>query len=222
MRAMILAAGRGERLRPLTDRVAKPLVEVGGQSLIVRHLRALAGAGIDQIVINVSWLAEQIMQTLGDGSRWGVEIRYSVEPPGALETAGGISRALPLLDSPLFLAVSADVLCDFDYGRLIGLQPEGLAHLVMVDNPAHHPMGDFALDAAGRLHAAEGNGLTYSGIGLFRSRMFESLDPDQPMPLRPLLDRAIQAGQLSGQHHPGRWMDIGTPERLAGAQDRGW
>lgn len=217
MRAMILAAGRGERLRPLTDRTPKPLIEIGGATLIERHLQGLSRAGVSEVVINISWLGEQIKDRLGDGRRWNLDIQYSPEPPGALETAGGIRRALPLLDCECFLVVSADVLTDFDYRTLIDLRLSGLAHLVMVDNPPHHADGDFVLTGRGSLTMGNENCLTYAGIGLFRSAMFADLDPNVALPLRPLLDKAIKAGQLSGEHYRGRWMDIGSPQRLNAA-----
>jgi len=217
---MILAAGRGERLRPLTDQIPKPLIEVGGQALIDRHLQALSRAGVNKVVINISWLGEQIRDHVGDGSRWNLEIAYSPEPAGALETAGGIRRALPLLDSNCFLVISGDVLTDYDFRTLINDRPGGLAHLVMVDNPAHHAGGDFSLTERGLLQAKGDKRLTYAGIGLFRSEMFADLDPDVAMPLRPLLEQAINTGQLSGEHYPGSWMDIGSPQRLAAARQQ--
>lgn len=219
---MLLAAGRGQRLRPLTDQTPKPLIEINGVTLIERHLVALARAGVSDVVINISWLGEQIREYLGDGARWGVSIGYSPEKPEALETAGGIRRALPLLDSECFLVVSADVLTDFDFHELIDQRPDGLAHLVMVDNPAHHPGGDFSLTDDGLLRAGSRNRLTYAGIGVFRSRMFTDLDPDAAQPLRPLLETAISAGQLSGEHYRGRWVDIGTPQRLEAAMQQDW
>ncbi len=211
---MILAAGRGERLKPLTDRIPKPLIEVGGQPLIEHHLQALSRAGVSEVVINISWLGEQIRSHLGDGSRWNLSIAYSPEPPGALETAGGIRRALPLLDSECFLVISGDVLTDFDFGYLVGRRPSGLAHLVMVDNPPHHQHGDFNLAPDGALQIEGMPRLTYSGIGIFHSNLFVDVDPEVPMPLRPLLEQAIGRRQLSGEHYRGKWMDIGTLERL--------
>lgn len=222
MRAMLLAAGRGERLRPLTDRIPKPLIEINGKTLIERHVQAISRSGISEIVVNLSWLGDHIRDFLEDGSRWNVRISYSPEPPGALETAGGIRRALPLLDDDCFLVVSADVLTDYDYARLVNQQPSGLAHLVMVDNPAHHAGGDFSLTADGVVQAGEQDRLTYAGVGLFRSRMFADLDPDVTLPLRPLLNEAIRAGRVSGEHYQGRWMDIGTRQRLDAARQEGW
>ncbi|MFU8877831.1 MAG: nucleotidyltransferase family protein, partial [Wenzhouxiangellaceae bacterium] len=165
MQAMILAAGRGERMRPLTDSTPKPLLELHGKPLIAHRIEALAAAGFRQLVINLGWLGGQIEAALGDGSRFGVTIEYSREPPGALETAGGIRHALPLLGGPSFLVVNADVLCDFPLETLHGREPEGLAHLVMVENPDHHRRGDFAL-VDGRLRLEGEPRLTYSGIGV--------------------------------------------------------
>jgi MurNAc alpha-1-phosphate uridylyltransferase len=211
MKAMILAAGRGERLRPLTDRMPKPLIEVGGHSLIERHITALAAAGIGEIVINLAWLGEQIEGRLGDGGRLGVRIQYSREPEGALETAGGIQRALPLLGDEPFLVISADVLTDFPFQRLLDIPPPKFAHLVLVDNPPHHPKGDFGL-TDGRVTRSAPR-LTYSGIGLFHPAPFLALDPGR-RPLRPLFESAIDAGQLDGERYSGRWLDIGSRERL--------
>lgn len=219
MRAMILAAGRGERLRPLTDSCPKPLIEVGGKSLIVRHIEKLTAAGVKSLVINLSWLSEKIREQLGSGEAMGAEIVYSPEPPGALETAGGIQQALPLLGTDPFLVVSADVLSDFPFQRLVGQQPSGLAHLVMVDNPSHHPDGDFAL-VESKLMSAGGPRLTYGGIGLFKPELFSDLPPGRRA-LRPVLERALEARELSGEHYRGLWLDIGTPERLAAARSRG-
>lgn len=214
MKAMILAAGRGDRLRPLTDETPKPLLDVGGEPLVVRHLRRLADAGWREVVINLGWLGEQIPAALGDGSALGVRIRYSREGWPALETGGGIRQALPLLEPGPFLVVNGDVWCDVDLGAL-ALPEDSLAHLVMVPNPAHHPAGDFRLDGT-RLHPLEdarGEALTYSGIGLFRPALFERELPGR-FPLAPLLRRAIDAAAATGQRHAGQWDDVGTPERL--------
>lgn len=213
MRAMILAAGRGERMRPLTDRIPKPLLEAGGKPLIVHQIERLRAAGIDQIVINVAWRAAMIESALGDGAALGVDIRYSVEPEGALETAGGIRHALELLGDEPFLVINSDLHCDYPIRRLAGLKLADQAHLVLVDNPAHHPEGDFAL-ADGRVKLSGGPRFTYSGIGLFRPEMFASLSPGFRA-LRPVLDAAIESGRVSGEHYGGVWRDIGTPERLA-------
>jgi MurNAc alpha-1-phosphate uridylyltransferase len=214
---MILAAGRGERLRPLTDRLPKPLIEVGGRGLIHRHLEKLAAAGFEEVVVNLAWLGEKIAERLGDGGAFGLRIRYSREPEGALETAGGIVHALPLLGDDPFLAVSADVLTDFPFEALVEAgRPARAAHLVLVDNPPHHPDGDFALDGD-RVVVDAGPRLTYSGIAVFDPALFRGL-PEGRRALRPVLERAIRAGRVSGERYAGRWADIGTPERLASAQ----
>ncbi|NBD95254.1 MAG: NTP transferase domain-containing protein [Gammaproteobacteria bacterium] len=216
MHAMILAAGRGERLRPLTDETPKPLIEVGGKALIVHHMERLAAAGVEDIVINVAWLGEQIVERLGDGRAFGVRIRYSTEPPGALETAGGIVQALPHLGERPFLVVSADVWTDYPFERLLAARLTHPAHLVLVDNPPHHPEGDFSL-AAGRVRSGGDNRLTFSGIALFDPALFADLPPGR-RPLRPVLERAIEADRVGGEHYTGEWNDIGTPQRLAHAQ----
>jgi MurNAc alpha-1-phosphate uridylyltransferase len=218
MKAMILAAGRGERMRPLTDHTPKPLLLAGGKPLIVWHLEKLAAAGFSEIVINHAHLGEQIEAALGDGSKWGLTIRYSPEPPGALETAGGIARALPLLGTAPFLLVNGDVWCDVDFQHLAqrlrqGWQP--LAHLLMVANPAHHQGGDFSLDGEYVGFARGGQTLTYAGVGVFSPDFFQNTPPDTPLKLRPLLDAAIAAGTLTGERFSGRWVDVGTPQRLA-------
>lgn len=217
MKAMVLAAGRGERLKPLTDTTAKPLIPVGGEPLVAHHLRALAGAGIREVVMNVSWLAWQIRDTLGDGRAWGVGITYSEEPWPPLETGGGIHRALPLLGEAPFLLVNGDVWTDVDFAR-IGLPPGMLAHLVMVPNPAHHRGGDFVL-AGGRVSVAQGPRLTYSGIAVLHPALFEGCSPGR-FPLAPLLAEAADAGRVSGELHSGEWIDVGTPQRLQALQDR--
>ena len=218
MKAFILAAGRGERMRPLTDSTPKPLLMAGGKPLIVWHLERLAAAGFREVVINHAHLGERIEAALGDGSRWGLHIRYSPEPPGALETAGGIANALPLLGSEAFLVVNGDVYCDFDFGRFFRLTVEGwkpAAHLVMVDNPAHHAGGDFSLDGERVIYANGEQTLTYAGIGIFSPAFFADVKPGTVMKLRPLLDAAIAAGTLTGERFAGRWVDVGTPQRLA-------
>ncbi len=213
---MILAAGRGERLRPLTDATPKPLIEVGGKPLIVHHLEKLAAAGVVDVVINLGWLGEQIPEALGDGSRWGLSISYSPEPPGALETAGGIVHALGLLGDRPFLMISGDVLTDYPVTRLVGFEPSGLGHLVMVDNPAHHPGGDFGLDGE-RLTQDGDQRFTFSGIAVFSPAWFRDLEPGRRA-LRPLFEQAIQDGRLTGEVYGGYWSDIGTVERLEGAR----
>jgi MurNAc alpha-1-phosphate uridylyltransferase len=210
--AMILAAGRGERMRPLTDHTPKPLLPVADRPLIVWHIERLARAGIRDLVINHAHLGQQIEQALGDGSRWGVRIRYSAEGEGrALETGGGIRRALPLLGEAPFLVINADVWTDLDPARLY-LGAGTLAHLVLVDNPAHHPDGDFHL-CNGWLQADGEPRLTYSGIGVYSPSLFADCEPGA-FPLAPLLREAIGRGQVSGEHHRGRWIDVGTPQRL--------
>jgi N-acetyl-alpha-D-muramate 1-phosphate uridylyltransferase len=216
--AMLLAAGRGERLRPLTDAAPKPLLEVGGKPLIVHALERIRAAGIERVVVNTSWLAEQLHAALGDGADFGVELEWSDEGPVALETGGGIRRALPLLSDP-FLVVNADVWCDADLGALeLGEGAAGqrdVATLLMVDNPPHNPRGDFVLDA-GRLRAprADEPRLTYSGLGLYRHALFAG-HHDGRFPLAPLLLAGMRRDIVGGVHHRGRWSDAGTPERLA-------
>ena len=216
MKAMILAAGRGERMRPLTDTTPKPLLPAGGKPLIVWHLERLAAAGFRDIVINHAHLGEKIEAALGDGQRFGLSIRYSPEPPGALETAGGIAKALPLLGDAPFLVVNGDVWCDWDFRRALTLT-DRLAHLVFVDNPPHHPGGDFFLDGERVRTAADARGptLTYAGSGVFSPAFFAGVPEGAVMKLRPLLDAAIARGTLTGEHHGGHWVDVGTPERLA-------
>ncbi len=213
---MILAAGRGERMRPLTDRTPKPLLPVAGKPLIVWHLERLAKAGYRDIVINHAHLGDQIEALLDDGSAWGVAIRYSEEPPGALETAGGIANALPMLTTELgdesFLVVNGDIWCDLDFATLPALAARDLAHLVLVPNPPHHPDGDFDLQNA-RVRAVSPR-LTFSGIGLYRPEIFASVKRGQPAKLAPLLREAMAADRVAGQTHTGRWVDVGTPERL--------
>lgn len=214
MKAFILAAGRGERMRPLTDHTPKPLLIAGGKPLIVWHLERLAAAGFREIVINHAHLGSQIEAALGDGSRWGLHIQYSPEPPGALETAGGIATALPLLGDQPFLVVNGDVYCDFDFGRFFGATV-AFAHLVMVANPAHHAGGDFSLDGERVVYANGEQTLTYAGIGVFSPAFFAEVKPGTVMKLRPLLDAAIAADTLTGERFTGRWVDVGTPQRLA-------
>jgi len=211
MRAMILAAGRGERMRPLTDDMPKPLLRIGGQTLIEHHVHTLAAAGITELVINHAHLGEQIVAALGDGNVYGVDISYSPEPDSALETGGGIFNALPLLGDDPFLVVNADIWTDYDFTGLPA-QPDGLAHLVMVDNPAHHPEGDFFL-SGGRLSRDGPVKLTFSGMGLYRPELFAHCKPGA-FQLAPLLRDAMDEGQVTGEHYTGSWFDIGTPERL--------
>jgi MurNAc alpha-1-phosphate uridylyltransferase len=210
---MILAAGRGERMRPLTDRTPKPLLPVAGKPLIVWHLEHLARAGFREIVINHAHLGDQIKALLGDGAAWSLHIDYSAEPPGALETAGGIANALPLLGSDPFLVVNGDIFCDWDFARALRLAPE-LAHLILVDNPPQHPTGDFTL-INGNVGAGGTANYTFSGIGIYRPALFAGIVRGQPAQLAPLLREAMAAGHVTGEHHCGRWEDIGTPQRLA-------
>ena len=211
MRAMILAAGRGERMRPLTDHTPKPLLEVGGQTLIEHHITSLRSAGITRLVINHAHLGEQIVARLGDGSGLGVEICYSREPAGALETGGGIKRALPLLGDEPFLVVNGDIWTDYPYSDM-RLDAGKCAHLVLVNNPAHHPQGDFGLSGT-RVVDAAGQRLTFSGIGVYHSRLFDGTR-EAVFPLAPLLKAAIRRDEVSGEHYTGQWLDIGTPQRL--------
>lgn len=211
MRAMILAAGRGERMRPLTDHTPKPLLKAGGRALIEHHLLRLATAGYGEVIINLAHLGEQIRDRLGDGARFGLAIRYSPEGE-ALETGGGIRRALPLLGDDVFLAINGDIWCDHPLTPP-PLAVGDLAHLVLVDNPPHHPAGDFVLDG-GRVQDAGSPRLTFSGIGWYRPELFRD-QADSRFPLAPLLRGAMAEDRVSGEHHRGRWMDVGTPERLA-------
>ena len=221
MKAMILAAGRGERMRPLTDATPKPLLRVAGRPLIEHHLIRLAAAGVREVVINVSHLGEQIVDYLADGSRWNLAIHWSREPE-PLETAGGIVRALPLLGDGPFIVVNGDVWTDYPFSRLFDLRlGERLAHLVLVTSPPQHPEGDFLLGAGGRLTArpAHQSGLTYAGVGLFDPGLVAQQRPGV-MRLRPLLDRAIGEGLVSGEHYNGDWEDVGTPQRLRQLDER--
>lgn len=215
MKAMILAAGRGERMRPLTDTTPKPLLPVADKPLIVHHIERLAAAGFRQLVINHAHLGEMIEDHLGDGSAWGVEIRYSPEEK-ALETGGGIYRALPLLGEAPFLVLNGDIWCDLDLSRL--QLPEGmLAHLVLVPNPAHHPQGDFELHDQ-RVSDGGDQRLTFSGIGVYHPRLFATCRPGA-FPLAPLLRDAMAEAKVSGVCHRGLWVDVGTPERLKDVEE---
>ncbi len=218
MKAMILAAGKGERLRPLTLHTPKPLVRVGGVPLIEFHVRALAAAGFRELVINHAWLGQQIEDYLGDGARFGLSIRYSAEGE-PLETGGGIFRALPLLGDEPFLIVNGDIWSDIDFTCL--RQPlTGLAHLLLVDNPAHHPAGDFQLcdgrvsDAAAGQASLDRPCLTYSGIAVLHPQLFAGCQAGA-FKLAPLLRQAMADGRVTGEHFHGRWVDVGTRERLA-------
>lgn len=226
MKALILAAGRGERMRPLTDDLPKPLLPAGGKPLIVWHLEKLAAIGVADVVINTSWLADRFAPALGDGGQWGLRLHYSFEGPEPLETGGGMHHALELLglDTP-FLAVNGDVWSDFDPGRL-PRDPAGEAHLVLVDNPQHHPGGDFSLTDTGRVSVNGTDRLTFAGIGVYRPSLLhgwaevigeaEGAHRQPPrFKLAPLLRAAMNRGVVTGEHHPGHWTDVGTPQRLA-------
>lgn len=216
MRVMILAAGVGERMRPLTEHTPKPLLQVAGVPLIEHHIRRLALAGFSELVINVSHLGDQIMRYCGDGSAWGVRIAYSRED-APLETAGGIIQALPLLGNAPFLVVNGDVWIDYPFEELAAytFRTDEAARLVLVNNPPQHPTGDFQLDDndwVRKLPPAT-VGCTYAGVGLYSPAFFAGYPPGK-LPLRPLLDAAIDQGRLGGERHLGQWADVGTPERL--------
>ncbi|MPS29258.1 MAG: nucleotidyltransferase family protein [Alcaligenaceae bacterium] len=218
MRAMILAAGRGERMRPLTDTVPKPLLPAGGKPLIVWHIERLARAGLRDIVVNHAWLGARIEEALGDGSRWDVRLRYSAEPT-ALETAGGIRQALPLLGGEPFLVINGDIWTDWDPALAQAAaadlsRQDHLAWLVLVANPAHHPAGDFRLAPSGQVQDGEPR-LTFAGIGVYQPALFAGLPAGEPARLAPLLRTAMAAGRAGGMRHDGRWTDVGTPRRLA-------
>jgi N-acetyl-alpha-D-muramate 1-phosphate uridylyltransferase len=227
MKALIFAAGLGERMRPLTNHTPKPLLIAGGKPLIVWHLEKLAGMGVRDVVINTSWLADRFPAALGDGERWGLRLHYSYEGPTPLETGGGMWHALPSLadgDAP-WLAVNGDIWTDYDFARLPDTL-DGDAHLVLVDNPPQHPNGDFALDANKQVRGEGEPRLTFSGIGLYRPALFanwrdvigNASGAEETPPrfkLAPLLRAAIASSRVSGEHHASRWTDVGTPERLA-------
>jgi len=214
MKAMILAAGRGERLRPLTDRVPKPLIEAGGKPLVVRHLEKIAAAGIREVVINVSHLGGQIEAALGDGAAWGLAIAYSREP-APLETAGGIATARALLGEDAFLLVNADVYCDADFTAFAAQRLDSrLAHLLLVPNPAFRPEGDFSL-RDGRVGEEASPRYTYAGIAVMSPRLVDAVPPHAKAPLAPLLREAAARGHVSGEVHSGAWSDVGTLGRLA-------
>lgn len=223
MKALIFAAGLGERMRPLTDTTPKPLLEVGGKRLIEWHLEKLAACGIEDVVINTSWLATQFPQVLGDGAPWGLRIRYSYEGTTPLETGGGMLHALPLIGEEPFLLVNGDVWTDLDFATL-PRDPEGLAHLVMVDRPPQATQGDFALDADGHVRSDGAQRLTYAGIGVYRPQLLDGWrahsrdtgadDTPPRFRLAPILRAHMADGRIHGRHHRGRWTDVGTPERL--------
>lgn len=226
---MILAAGRGERMRPLTDHTPKPLLPVGGKPIIVWHIEQLVRAGITELIINHAHLGHQIEATLGDGSQFGASIRYSPEAT-ALETAGGIAYALPMLGDEPFAVINGDIFCDYDFSRLpvhaaALMTSDDTAHLVLVDNPEQHPNGDFAL-SGNRIypltthHSPLPALLTFSGIGIYRPELFADIPRGSVAPLAPLLRSQIAAGRVSGEHHRGWWVDVGTPQRLAELDSR--
>lgn len=210
MIAMILAAGRGERMRPLTDTLPKPLLKVGGVPLIERLVTQLVAAGLDEIVVNVAHLGHKLQSYLGSGHALGAHIRYSDEGPTGLETGGGIRRALPLLTSDAFVVVNGDIYTDYPFARLPS-KPSALAHLVLVDNPAHHQAGDFGLEN-GRL-VDRAPRLTFAGIGVYRAALFAPIREER-FPLAPLLRQAMDQDLVEGEHYRGLWTDVGTPERL--------
>lgn len=225
MRAMILAAGRGQRMRPLTDTTPKPLLSVSGRPLIDWHLGALARAGAEDVVINTAWLADRIRAYVGDGAAWGLRVAYSHEGESGLETGGGIRRALPRLGDAPFWVVNGDIWTDFDFVSM-PVEPAGLAHLVLVPNPAHNPQGDFRLAEDGRVTTADsGEALTFAGIGCYRPELFRGQTATS-FRLAPLLTEAAARGQVTGVRHTGEWFDIGTPERLEAVDDHlrraGW
>jgi MurNAc alpha-1-phosphate uridylyltransferase len=211
MKVMVLAAGQGKRLMPLTRTIPKPLLEIDGKSLIERHIERLVSSGFPEIVINLYHLGEQIETRLGDGRNLGAEITY-VKESGLLETGGGITNALEYLGDDNFIVVSSDVYSDYDFRNLPdSLEPGLLGHLVMVDNPVHHPEGDFAISQHGRL-AHDGNRLNWSGIGILSTRLFSGLQVAR-FPLRKLLDNAVDRGLLTGEYFSGFWLNVDTPER---------
>ena len=211
MKAMILAAGRGERMRPLTDSTPKPLLQVHGKSLIEYHIEALRRSGITQLVINTGWLGKQVSTQLGDGSQYDVTIDYSVEPETAYETGGGIYHALQLLSDP-FVVVNGDIWTDYDYAALT-CPAQQLAHLVLVDNPPQHSAGDFAIE--GELARSDGESkFSFSGIGCYRKALFDGQQPGS-FPLAPILRHFMAKDQVTAEHYAGVWNDVGTPERLA-------
>lgn len=213
MKAMILAAGHGKRMRPLTETIPKPLLPVAGKPLLQYHIENLVAAGVADIVINTAWLGSQIAAFVGDGARFGARIHLSDEGQ-PLETAGGIKRALPLLGNGHFIVVNGDIWTDYDFSALLNAKlGDVLAHLVLVSNPAQHPRGDFTLDDSGCIDAGSGERYTYSGLSVLHTALFDGV-ADGPAALAPLL-RAQAPGAVTGELHRGRWFDIGTPQRLA-------
>lgn len=221
MKAMILAAGRGERMRPLTDACPKPLLTAGGKPLIVWHLERLARAGFPEVVINHAHLGTMLQDALGDGHAFGLSIIWSDESPDALETAGGIVHALPHLGGRPFLVINGDIFCDWDAAQAAAIADSmtaknDIGHLVMVPNPPQHRDGDFVLEDGRIVAMAGGNTpqLTFSGIGIYDPRLFAGVSPGMKAKLAPLLRKAIALGRIGGEAYSGRWYDIGTPERL--------
>jgi len=212
MKAMILAAGRGERMRPLTEHTPKPLLQANNKALIEYTITALVKAGITDIIINLAYLGTQIQNYLGNGSGYQAHIQYSPEEGTGLETAGGIKQALPLLGHDPFLVINADIYCDYPLQSLIN-HPVDLAHLVLVNNPIHHTVGDFHINNYGLLNSTDLPKQTFSGIGVYRPELFSTL-PAGKAALAPLLKQAMQTQRISGELYQGFWMDIGTPERL--------
>ena len=224
MKALIFAAGKGERMRPLTHHTPKPLLAVGGKRLIEWHIEKLAACGVRDIVINTSWLAECFEPALGDGSRWNLSLHYSYEGTEPLDTGGGMLEALKIIGDESFIAVNGDIWSDADYS-LLPKQIAGCAHLILVDNPAHNTKGDFMLDKSGCMHSDGESKLTFSGIGIYQPKLLTNwrdvigevngaAETPPRFKLAPLLRHAMYAGQVSGEHHIGRWTDVGTPERL--------
>lgn len=225
MKALILAAGLGERMRPLTNATPKPLLVAGGKPLVAWHIEKLAAIGVRDVVVNTSWLAGQFPQQLGDGSRWDLRLHYAYEGATPLETGGGMWNALALLGDGPFMAVNGDIWTDYDFARL-RRAPDGGAHLVLVDNPLQHPHGDFSLQDDGHVASDGASRLTFAGIGLYRPELFDGwrdiigsapgVDEVPPrFKLAPLLRAAMARDAVSGEHHRGRWTDVGTPDRLA-------
>lgn len=229
MKALILAAGLGERMRPLTDTTPKPLLQAGGKRLVEWHLEKLAAIGVRDVVLNTSWLSAQFPAALGDGARWGLRLHYAYEGATPLETGGGMWNALDRLGDAPFLAINGDIWTDYDFARL-PREPRGVAHLVLVDNPQQHPQGDFSLRCDGTLAVDDGDRLTFAGIGVYRRGLFDAwraVIGDAPgseatpprFKLAPLLRAAMARDAVTGEHHRGRWTDVGTPERLRQLDD---
>lgn len=223
-RALVFAAGKGERMRPLSNDTPKPLLAAGGKRLVEWHLEKLAAAGVREVVLNIAWLAERFEPALGNGSRWGLRLHYSHEGPEPLETGGGMLHALRLLGDAPFIAVNGDTWTDYDFARL-PTRPRAMAHLVLVDNPPQHPDGDFRIEADGTLRGDGAPKFTYSGIGVYDPRLLadwrrvigSSPGAEMSPPrfkLAPLLFAAMARGEIHGEHHAGRWTDVGTPQRL--------